>query len=237
MSNALYPYRYDAQIEKYIQQFMRALSGFQVQDGVDRDNDGSFHTERVPVVYGNMSRIVASILNKRETFPNTKLPMIAANMTGFEQRPEGKKSHFHVDSLSNAQLNLPDGTSSVHRIIGPPYNLTMEVNIYASSTSELFAIVEQILLVFNPRLTIRLSTDGYDPNYITEIILNSIQPEIQYPMGTESRTVMMGMDFTVPVRLSYPKGLSDGIINEIHSRILNDDGSVVYEENINDETT
>lgn len=237
MATATYTYRYDAQFERYIEQFLRAFSGFQTQDGVDRDSDGELDTHRVPVVYGAMDRIVASILNKRETFTNQKIPIIAANLNGITPNPEEKRATAHVDHISNEALNLPDGIKAVERIQGPPFIMNMEINILASSTTELFQIVEQILLIFNPRLTIQVDTDGYNPDYLSEITLESIDPDIQYPMGTESRTVALGMSFTVPVRLRYPKSLTGGIIHEIRSRILDGNSEEVYFENINDETT
>ena len=58
---ALQQYFYDAQIERFLAQFIRMVSGFQVEFGADRS--GNKTLQRVPVYYGDGSRQVASILN------------------------------------------------------------------------------------------------------------------------------------------------------------------------------
>lgn len=208
----IYPYKYDKQFEKYIGQFMRVFNGFQTKDGVTRD--GTDNLKRVPVVYGNMSRIVASVLQKRGTFQNNRIPMMAVNLQSIEIDAERKKSHQHIDSM------MQNTDKAFARLIGPPLNLNMELSIYASSTSELFSIVEQILLVFNPRVTIQVDNNVLNSDYISEISLESINKEIQYPMGTQEQVVMLSMNFKVPVRLRYPHETDAPIIKQIIANIL-----------------
>lgn len=213
----VYNFRKGDQIERYIGQFMRVFSGFQVQDGVERNNQ--LLTKRVPVVYGNMSRIVATILNKRDFLTNNRIPMIAANMISLEPDPNNKRSPHHVDIRN---VKSPNG-AVLNQLSGPAFIMNMELSVYASSTTELFEIVEQILLIFNPRVAIQTSSDLYDSNYITDIALTSIQPEIQYPMGTEQPIVTMSMTFELPIRLKYPRGFSDNIIEQIIANVKTTD--------------
>lgn len=222
MSTKVYPFRYNKQFAKYIGQFMRALSGFQVQDGVERG--GEILTSRVPVVYGNMSRIVASILNKRSKLTNQKIPLIAVNLLSIEPDLLNKRSHIHKDEIGSKKVDLPVGKKVVERIFGPSFILGMEASIYASSNSELFQILEQILLVFNPRVTINIDNDAFNSDYITDIALTSISPDIQYPMGTESQEVMLTLSFSVPVRLTYPIGFNDNLVTDIMTNIKDDTG-------------
>jgi len=51
---------YDGQIERFLAQFIRMLSGFQVEFGQDRA--GNRALQRVPVYYGDGSRQVAAIM-------------------------------------------------------------------------------------------------------------------------------------------------------------------------------
>ena len=207
----IYPFRSDQQVERYIAQFMRVFSGFQVRDGVERN--GERKLERVPIVYGNMSRIVASVLQKRGTFQNNRIPIMAANLRALELDPQRKKSHHHVDSV----VMNGKGTD---RIIGPALNLQMELSLYCSSTEQLFQLLEQILLNFNPRVTIQVDNNVLNSDFITEIELLSIDPEIQYPMGTEQQLVMLTLQFNVPVRLRYPMDMDGPLIKEIHLNIF-----------------
>lgn len=218
----VYEYRKGEQLERHIGQFMRVFSGFQVRDGVIRD--GTTLTKKVPVVYGNMSRIVASILSKRDFLANAELPIMAANMTGLSPDADNKRTHHHVDERTVAK---PDGSLGVlERLTGPAFIMNMELSVYTSSTSELFDIIEQIVLVFNPRVSIQTSTDLYDADYITEISLVGFQPEVMYPMGTDKPVVMMTLQFELPVRFKYPKGFGDKIINQIISNVKAEDSDL-----------
>jgi len=226
---ALYNFISDDQIKRCIGQFMRALSGFQVQDGVDRDGDGEKLTKRVPIVYGEMDRIVASIINKREHFTTqVSVPMMAVTLRGIEIDKQNRRPNNHVDEFVMGEGSTPEGV--VRRVFGPPLTLSLDLNMFCSSRSELFQLLEQILLVFNPRVTINIDDDKANADYITEIFLESIEPEITYPIGTDKSTVVLGLSFRVPIRLKYPSGVVDTIIKEIHSRIKDESDEIIIEE-------
>lgn len=237
MSN-LYPYRYGKQFERYLSQFGRVFSGFQVQDGVARGSSYDPYTRRVKLVYGSMSRIVATILNKRESFTNGTLPMMAFNLTGIERDIENKKNSRHVDHVSFR--NTVGDIQAYERLMGPAFIMNIEVAIYASSTTELFSLIEQILLIFNPRVTIQTDTSVFNPDYLTEIELESIDNEINYPLGQEARVVQQSMNFRVPVRLSYPTNTDASFIEDIRARIFAESENgfdvLLDEETINEAT-
>lgn len=216
----LYPYRFDNQFEKYIAQFMRVFSGFQTQDGVERD--GSYNLKRVPVAYGNMSRIVATVLNNRDSFNSNRIPMMSVHMNGVRPDSERKRASMHHDAMTVTKNATKVG---LERLIGPSFIMNMSVDIYASSTTELFSILEQILLIFNPRIAIQVDDSIHNSDYITEITLEGISPDIQYPMGENKQVVMLGLEFSVPVRLRYPHGTTNNVINDIIVNILDDSSS------------
>lgn len=209
-----YPYRESKQIERYISQIMRVFSGFQTRDNVGGE------PKNVPVVYGNMSRLVAHLLKKGDGYINNKVPMFAVNLGGIEIDQERSRNFHHREHFNTRKWN-PDDPKNVDRIVGPAFNLNVEVSVYASSISELLDIVEQVLLIFNPRLTIQVDSSVYNSDYITEISIDSIQPDIQYPMGTDKRIVSLTMNLSVPVRLSYPRSVDeDSIIEQIRLNIF-----------------
>lgn len=214
----MYPFNYDKQFEKYLSQFGRVFSGFQVPERYDHEINPDIGLRRVKVVYGGMSRIVATILNKRDSFSNKTLPFIAFNLSGIEQDQENRKNNHHVDHVVYKDAN------GIHRayerLMGPAYTMNIEVSIYASSADEMFSIMEQIMLIFNPRVTIQVDNAIQNSDYITEIELESINNEINYPMGTDQRIVQQTMNFRVPVRLRYPQDNNASFIEEIRARIL-----------------
>lgn len=218
----IYEYRRGEQLERHIGQFMRVFAGFQVSDGVQRN--GSYLTKKVPVVYGNMSRIVASILSKRDFLANQTLPIMAVNMSGLSPDLDNRRTQHYRDERV---VSKPDGKLGVlERLTGPAFIMNMELSVYASSTTELFDIIEQIVLIFNPRVAIQTSSDLYDADYITEISLTGFQPEMMYPMGTDKPVVMMTLQFEMPMRFKYPKGFGDKIIEQIIANVKSDEDPV-----------
>lgn len=218
----IYEYRRGEQLERHIGQFMRVFSGFQVRDGVVRN--GEFLTKKVPVVYGNMSRIVASILTKRDFLANAQLPIMAVSMAGLTPDLDNKRTPHHREERAVERGN--GEVEVLERLTGPPFTMNMELSVYASSTTELFDIIEQIVLIFNPRVAIQSTSDMYDADYITEISLTGLQPEIMYPMGTDKPVVMMTLQFDLPMRFKYPKGFSNKIIEQIIANVKDDDGEL-----------
>lgn len=218
MTSKVYPYRNGKQFERYVGQFARVFTGFQVKDGVARG--GEVRTKVVPVVYGGMSRVVATILNKRSTNTTVSIPLIAVNMSGIQVDPDNRRTKHHKDLVSMHGIGKD---ATLERLIGPAFIMSMEASIYASSVVELFEILEQILLIFNPRVTIQTDTKATNADCITEITLRDIQPEIQYPIGDSDRTVMMTLTFDVPVRLIYPSEVDrDSLIHSIHGKIIDE---------------
>lgn len=213
---AVYPYRKTDQISKYILQILRVFSGFQVQDGVVRN--GTIKTKRVPVTYGGMSRIVASLISKGDYLTNNSIPIMAVNVTGLELDPNNKRTHRQADQrVVNKGSDLP--VKVVNRLSGVPLILNFELSIYASSITEMYELLEQILLIFNPRVVIQKSTDIVDSEYITDVTLEAISNDIQYPMGTDSRLVMQTLSFSAPIRISYPYGETDNVIETITANV------------------
>jgi hypothetical protein len=205
----LYPYRKSKQIERYIGQFIRVFKGFQVP----KDNTETT-LKTVPVVYGNMDRVVAALLKKNESFTNERVPIMAVNMTALTPDPTRKLPNTHVD-----ELVIDDKFYS--RLVGIPFQMQMELSIYADSQTQLMEILEQILLIFHPRVALQIDSSILNGDYITEITLAGIQPEIQYPMGQNKQVVLMTLSFDVPVTLRYPVGENDKFIQDIRMRIFN----------------
>ena len=62
---ANYQFFYDGQIERFLAQFIRIMSGFQVEFGKDRD--GNITYQRVPVYWGDSSRQVQMIISNNSS--------------------------------------------------------------------------------------------------------------------------------------------------------------------------
>ena len=218
MTSKIYRYNYDRQIVSYIGQFMRALSGFQIDTGnVDGNNEPVYY--RVPVVYGKMDRVVASVINnKQDPMMNRRLPRIAVAMSNLDIDRNNKKPFIHKEHKSTD--GKTDPRRGITSIIGPALDITMEAAVIAGSTDEMLSIIEQILLVFNPRITIRVSTNGMNSNAQTQVSLESITDEISYPLGTTKQVVSMTLSFQMKARINYPYDDGTPFIEEINKDVF-----------------
>lgn len=194
------------QIERYLSQVIRAFSNFQVRDGVVRN--GKVNVEKVPVIFGSPSRIVAALLSNDNEFKNIKVPMMSIGLSALEIDDEGKLNRFHRNELTYRDTDTGE-LVNFDRRVGQSLRMQIELNIWASSVSQLMEIFEQVALTFNPEVTIQKSTDIHDADYITSIRLEGIQSDISYPLGGNNRTAQMSMQFSVPIRLSYPHHMKD----------------------------
>lgn len=212
---ALYPYRKSKQIRTYISQFSRVFAGFQTKDNTE--TDGTDNLRRVPVVYGDMSRVVATILNKRDHRYRGEMPIMATNMVGIQPDLDENRSYVHEDTAIT-----PDRQETATRLIGPAFIMNMELSILASSTEELLDLLENILLIFNPRVTLQVDPNVYNSDCITNITLTGIQPEFNYPMADSTKVVALTLTFDVPIRLRYPYSVADRGITEIALELINE---------------
>lgn len=218
---AKHTFNYNGAFKQYITQFMRIFSGFQVQFNRDTDGDDIKDLKTCPVYYGSMDRITANILKKDGIATAISLPIMSANLTGIELNPEIRRTNYHEENVVRTRSS--DGLLVVDRkIIGTPYKLSMDLMLYTSSTDQMFQLLEQIMLMFNPRLAIQKSDDIRDFTYISEIELVAVNQETNIPTGTEQRMVMWSLSFLIDVWIDYPILSSTSIIEEIITTIKDD---------------
>lgn len=213
-----YSYHYAGEFKKYIGQFLRIFTGLQVQDGVDRNNDGVLDFRPVNVVYGNMDRVIEKLLQNNATFTNQKIPLISAYFSGVKRADEYAIPKHHVEGVT--YLNTATGNyQTATRMAGTPYVMSMDLYLYASNTDQLFQMLEQILLWFNPTINFQTSSSVLDPNYITRCTLTGIQDQSNYPMGTERRIITQVLNFEFVAWLNYPYQDASGMIADIFANI------------------
>ena len=71
---------YDGQIERFVVQFIRIMSGYEVEFGQDRT--GSKTLQRVPIYYADGSKQVAAILANNSENTMQTVPAMAVYISG-----------------------------------------------------------------------------------------------------------------------------------------------------------
>ena len=226
-------YFYDEQLRSYILQFCAIFSGMQVKTG--KGEDGTQEFIDVPINVGNRDRVVAAIMEMNSHNRPFSLPQMSAYMSSLELAPERRKgvgSVFQKVSMPAGGV-FPDDLKVVKRLMPIPYNITMELSIYASNLEQMHQILEQILLVFDPQLQIQTSDAAFDWTKITIVELTSINNDENYSMGTDKRILTWTLSFHIPIYLSAPLDKKDDLVKKIVLRVGDLSGLNVneYDEN------
>lgn len=212
-------YYYNAQLARYINQFMAIFQGLQVQVGKWHDEEERLIP--VDIKYAHPDRVVASILAENTQNKPIRLPTMSAYVSGFSiamERARGvgverRNTYVPVGGL------VPNDMTVVHQRMPVPYNLSVDLNIYASNTNQHFQILEQILPLFDPALTFQTSDAPFDWTRLTHVVLKDVNIDSNYPIGLDKRIIQSKLSFEMPVELSTPAEVRRDFVEKIFMRI------------------
>jgi hypothetical protein len=212
-------YYYDGQLRRYLLQFCAIFSGLQVKTG--KGADGQISTLRVPIHVGDRDRVVAGITTGNTQNRMFSLPIMAVDIQSIELAPERRKGIGMVDRRVTMDVGgvYPNDLKVVHRVMPIPYNLSIELAIYASNTEQSQQILEQIMMIFDPSIQIQTTDANFDWTKLTTVELTAINSERNYPIGTDKRMTIWSLTFAVPIYISPPMDIRHDIVHDIFIRI------------------
>jgi hypothetical protein len=230
-------YWFDNQLRSYILQFVSIFQGLQVQTGSGECDEVQRIT--VPCVIGNKDRVVAALHTGNTDNRVFSLPTMSVHMQGLQLAPERRKVQAFVDQRVTMKAGgvFPQDLTTVKRAMPIPYNMTIELSIYASNTLQRDQILEQILVLFNPDLQIQKSDGAFDWTRLTKVELTDIANEENYPSATDRRMIVWTLSFELPIFLSVPMGVKDDLVRKVIIQIGSLDTLVVNEVDENGELT
>lgn len=213
-------YYYDKQLTNYILQFMAIFSGLQVQVGKWNDVDEQLIT--VPIHYGDQDRVVAAILADNTQNKPIRLPVMSAYIQNFEiarDRMHGtgverRNTYVPVGGL------IPNDMTVIHQRTPTPYDMTVELSIWVSNTDQHFQILEQIMPLFDPQLTIQTTDSLFDMTRITSVeLITGPVMDNNYPPGADRRVIKSTMTFKLPILIATPADVKRDFVERIFVRI------------------
>jgi hypothetical protein len=226
---------YDEQIRRFLLQFARIFSNFQVEYG--RNEEGTEHTLiRVPVRYGDATRQAQTILQENSASGMPATPLMTFYISGLDyDRPRMQEPYF-VSKINVRQRTYDEATNSyettqgnaftIERLMPVPYKLTVKLDMWTSNTNQKMQLWEQILVLFNPSLEIQ-STDNYiDWTSLSVVELESTQwTNRTIPQGTENPIDIATLTFTLPIWISSPAKVKKlGVIERIVAQMYDAQG-------------
>ena len=213
---------YDGQIRRYLTQTIRVFSNFVVKYA-----DGTL--VRIPVMYGDQDRQVASIIRNNSENKVSSVPRIAVYITSLSLDRERLSDATFVSKVHVREREVDDTVApkaytqgqgrnyTIERIMPNPFKLTMKIDIWAANTDQKLQILEQILILFNPSLELQTTDNYVDWTSLTVLNLNDIAwSSKQVPVGNDTPIDIASLTVDTPIWLSPPVKVKHlGVITKI----------------------
>lgn len=229
---------YDEQIRRFLLQFTRIFSGFQVEYGREENSENAALL-RVPVRYGDSSRNAQTIIQQNSAASLPSTPLMTFYITGLDYDRPRIQEPYHVskiavrqrtyDSASETYETTQGNAFTIERLMPVPYRLTINLDIWTSNTNQKLQLLEQILTLFNPSLEIQ-STDNYiDWTSLSVVELDGTTwTSRTIPMGTDNPIDICTLRFTLPIWISSPAKVKKlGVVERIVASVFDASGDAV----------
>jgi len=230
-------FHYDEQIRRFLLQFTRMFSNFNVE--YSRDECGNVTLLRVPIRYGDSDRQAQHMLQKNSASRMPSAPLMTFYVTDFEYARDRVQEPYYTDKKYVRQRRYDEATGTyeqtqgnaftVERVMPVPYNIGITLDIWTTNTNQKLQLLEQITPLFNPSLEIQ-STDNYlDWTSLSIVELNrTVWSSRTIPVGTDEPIDIASLKFTLPVWISPPARVTKGgVIHKIITSIFNEGGDQV----------
>ena len=235
-------YFYDGQIRRFLLQFARIFSNFDVEYGANEagqgPGSGGDTLVRVPVRYGDASRQAQTILQNNSANDMPSTPMMSFYITDLKYDRPRIQEPYYVSNIQVRQRTYDTSTDTyettqgnaftIERAMPVPYELTINLDIWTSNTNQKMQLLEQILTLFNPSLEIQ-STDNYiDWTSLTALYLkDSRWSSRTVPVNTDLSIDIATLTFTLPMWITPPAKVKKlGVVERIIASIYDAQGDL-----------
>jgi len=230
-------YFYDGQVRRFLLQFARMFSHYQVTFGLDPTGNPVY--KRVPIKYGNASKNASAILRNNSDNTVLSAPLMSFYIAGMEYDRQRVQEPYHVDKMNVRERTYDTGTDTfqeqqgnaftIERLMPVPHRLKINLDIWTTSEEQKQELFEQLTWMFNPSFEIQ-STDNYidwtSLTVVERVGLNWSSKTV--PVGTDEGIDIMTFNFEIPIWISAPAKVKKlGVITKILAGVYNDTGSFV----------
>lgn len=221
---------YDNQIRRFLVQFARIFSDWQVTRG--NDPAGNPILVRVPIMYGDSSRQASTIMANNSASSMPSAPMITYYISGLEYDQKRTQDPFFVDKLSvrqrtfNADSQTYETTQgqafTVERLMPVPYTLRITVDFWTTNYQQKLELIEQLGVLFNPALDIQSTDNFVDWTSLTVVYQDGLTfSSRSIPQGTGNPIDVMSWKFYMPIWISTSAKVKKlGVIHKIIASIF-----------------
>jgi hypothetical protein len=233
---------YDQQIRRFLLQFARIFSNFDVEYGTNQFGQGPDSEQdtlvRVPVRYGDASRQAQTILQNNSANDMPSTPLMTFYITEFKYDRSRIQEPYFVDNVSVRQRTWDEDTQSfettqgnaftIERQMPVPFEMRVNLDIWTSNTNQKFQLLEQILTLFNPSLEIQ-STDNYlDWTSLSVLYLEDVRYSSRtIPVNADNPIDIATLTFRLPMWITPPAMVKKlGVIERVIASVYDAQGDL-----------
>lgn len=202
------PYYYNRQIASYLAAFMALFLGLHTKS----TRDGSKIT--VPIHFSSADRVYSAIVGQDGNQNKLmRLPAIAAHITNIswgDNRWKGSGTS-HTQSYMEAGGVFPNDIQAKVRYMPVPVDLTVDLTILTSNMDSMFQIIEQIIPIFNPSISVQRNDEYWDWARQFTVTLQNMQLNDIFPRGTDRGTITSTLTFQLQIWIGIPSTITNAI--------------------------
>ena len=221
---------YDNQVRRFLIQFGKIFSNWQVTKG--KDPAGNEIYVRVPVMYGDSSRQAATIIANNSASNLPSAPLITYYITALEYDQRRTQDPTFIDKIQVRQRSYNAETQSyetvqgqaftVERLMPVPYTLRMTVDLWTTNYNQKLELIEQLGTLFNPSLEIQSTDNFIDWTSLSVVYQDGITfSSRSIPQGSGNPIDVLSWKFYMPIWISNAAKLKKmGVIEKIIASIF-----------------
>lgn len=222
-------YFYDNQIRRFLIQFAKIFSNWEVTKG--KDPAGNPIYVRVPIMYGDSSRQAATIIANNSASNTPSAPLITYYISGLEYNQKWTQDPTFVDKINVRQRAYNPDTQeyeqtqgqafTIERLMPVPYTLRISVDFWTTNYNQKLELIEQLGTLFNPALEIQSTDNFVDWTSLSSVFQDGLTfSSRSIPVGTQNPIDVMTWKFYMPIWISTASKLKKlGVIEKIIASI------------------
>lgn len=223
-------YFYDSQIRRFLIQFAKVFSNWEVTKG--KDPAGNDIIVRVPIMYGDSSRQAATIIANNSASNLPSAPLITYYISGLEYNQKWTQDPTFVDKVNVRQRSYNQETQSyettqgqaftVERLMPVPYTLRITVDFWTTNVNQKLQLLEQLGTLFNPALEIQSTDNFLDWTSLSAVFQDGLTfSSRSIPVGTGNPIDVMSWKFYMPIWLTTASKVKKmGVVEKIIASIF-----------------
>jgi hypothetical protein len=223
-------YFYDNQIRRFLVQFARIFSNWNVTKG--KDPAGNDIVVRVPIQYGDSSRMASTIIANNSASSLPSAPLITYYISGLEYDQKRTQDPYFIDKLAVRQRTYNQTTQTfentqgqaftVERVMPVPYTLRITVDFWTTNYNQKLELIEQLGVLFNPSMELQSTDNFIDWTSLSVVYQDGLTfSNRTIPQGTGNPIDVMSWKFYMPIWISSSAKVKKlGVIHKIIASIF-----------------